>query len=369
MKTLLRNRFQKNIGTLILAMLMGFTTNVVCGQTAPKGPSGASFVGTSVTPTSFVLYWSRATDVDGDLSGYKVSINNNPIVSLTDTFLVVNNLVSGVEHKVNIWSYDSNGLKSDTARYSVTTPLDNSYAEVAKIEAETAEKLEGDVNTLFLPVPDGPQGNPGNFNGQYLDVGTSEFQYAGINISEAGNYLLEIKYRQGGTGASRRMLIAANPGTTAADTILHGEDLEVLGQLPSSGPSLGWSNFGFHILPVKLIAGNNVLYLKSLYNNGPDIDSFRLLKSKSTGIADNKLSGLKIYPNPAANSINVSLSNMNSNIDVSIYSITGGLLVNRRFLSSDAIVISTNKLNNGIYILKVKDENGKSMQKQIVIKK
>ena len=79
------------------------------------------------------------------------------------------------------------------------------------------------------------------------------------------------------------------------------------------------------------------------------------------GTNQNLLSNiLSIYPNPANNFINI-----NANIDIiniKVFDINGRL-ISDEIHNSDSVVLNTEKFSNGLYLMKIKTENGISIQK------
>lgn len=87
---------------------------------------------------------------------------------------------------------------------------------------------------------------------------------------------------------------------------------------------------------------------------------------EALSVEGNVLSGIKIYPNPAKNSININLNNSITNeIDYTLYDIQGRLMMNKK--SSSAITnLNIENLTEGIYLLVIETENVKSTKKIVV---
>jgi hypothetical protein len=98
-----------------------------------------------------------------------------------------------------------------------------------------------------------------------------------------------------------------------------------------------------------------------------------LLSKTSTGITDSNknYSEIKIYPNPAKDNINVSLSQeISGQAEITIYDITG-----RKVLNSFADNVSASSLSfniaafkTGVYLFSIKDKQGTSIKKFSVIR-
>jgi len=86
-----------------------------------------------------------------------------------------------------------------------------------------------------------------------------------------------------------------------------------------------------------------------------------------SSIANSKIDGLNVYPNPATAVINISLdkSNMSS---ISIYDITGQEVYSLKDLDVNQVKVNSTDFAKGIYILKVVDQNDAKQTIKLVIK-
>lgn len=87
----------------------------------------------------------------------------------------------------------------------------------------------------------------------------------------------------------------------------------------------------------------------------------------SASIADSKIEGLHVYPNPATSVINISLDKTNIN-SVSIYDITGQEVYSLNDLDKKQLKVNATDFARGIYILKVADQNDAKQTIKLVIK-
>ena len=87
---------------------------------------------------------------------------------------------------------------------------------------------------------------------------------------------------------------------------------------------------------------------------------------EALSVEGNVLSDIKVYPNPAKNSININLNNsITGEIDYTLYDIQGRLMMNKK--SSSAITnLNIENLTEGIYLLVIETENVKSTKKVVV---
>lgn len=89
-----------------------------------------------------------------------------------------------------------------------------------------------------------------------------------------------------------------------------------------------------------------------------------------TGISNiNFASELNMYPNPVNNFLNVDFAlNANEDVELSVIAVDGKVIETLNFNNASVVntKINTASINNGVYILKIKTENGISTQKFVV---
>ncbi len=78
-------------------------------------------------------------------------------------------------------------------------------------------------------------------------------------------------------------------------------------------------------------------------------------------------SDVAIIPNPASDSLSVSINNSLIS-SITILDLKGSVIITESNISTSEKIIPIQTLNSGIYIVKIKSENGKSIIKKIVIK-
>lgn len=105
--------------------------------------------------------------------------------------------------------------------------------------------------------------------------------------------------------------------------------------------------------------GNSVLYVDNL--------NFDFLLT-SIVEQSTKATSFKLYPNPASNVVSLdSDKTYKTNLTINIYSVIGDLIYSES-LQKDQRQINTSQLNNGIYTLEIKSEEGLEQQKFIIQK-
>ena len=100
------------------------------------------------------------------------------------------------------------------------------------------------------------------------------------------------------------------------------------------------------------------------YTNG-NAFAIRMNLGANVSIDENNLTKLNLYPNPAKNSINVDISNYHLN-DYILIDLSGKVLSTGQFLNS--LNLDLNSYKEGVYILKVENQQNKFVRKITLIK-
>ena len=101
-------------------------------------------------------------------------------------------------------------------------------------------------------------------------------------------------------------------------------------------------------------------------NDAPDQGIFRYVHDVA-GIADQKIEGLSVYPNPASD--RVVIRTVNSSIEaITIYDMTGKAVIDLHNADVDNLSVNTSKLQGGVYIMKVVDSNNAQQSVKLVIR-
>jgi len=80
------------------------------------------------------------------------------------------------------------------------------------------------------------------------------------------------------------------------------------------------------------------------------------LRTEETKLVESK--GIKIYPNPANNELNVVYSNTSTSM-AEVYDLSGKLLLRQVLQNNTPDKIDLNSISNGIYLLRISDTNFK----------
>lgn len=91
------------------------------------------------------------------------------------------------------------------------------------------------------------------------------------------------------------------------------------------------------------------------------------IQDASFGTLDFEKNEFSLFPNPAKNSISIKLSNDNLATKITIFDLTGKLLLSQKLENNPENTISTAALTKGIYMVSVETENGISYSKKLII--
>jgi choice-of-anchor B domain-containing protein len=99
----------------------------------------------------------------------------------------------------------------------------------------------------------------------------------------------------------------------------------------------------------------NIL-ISSLKYSSPDyVPGFYLVKSSALSVDDNSLSNFSLYPNPSINSVELNSTNTPIS-EISIYDLSGKLLLSKKYNSEININLNISNLASGIYLLKINNK-------------
>ena len=105
-----------------------------------------------------------------------------------------------------------------------------------------------------------------------------------------------------------------------------------------------------------------------IYNNVEEIKQG--LWIDPTGIADNTLEGMKLYPNPATDNLSVAISsNENASADLTIVNLMGQMVYSENVALNEGnnlLNVNVSNLTPGVYMINIRTNKGTSTQKLIV---
>ena len=105
-----------------------------------------------------------------------------------------------------------------------------------------------------------------------------------------------------------------------------------------------------------------------IYNNTDEIHQDMWIDP--TGIADNTLEGMKLYPNPATDNLSVAISSSeNASADLTIVNLMGQMVYNENVALTEGnnlLNLNVSNLKAGVYMVNIRTNKGTSTQKLIV---
>ncbi len=132
--------------------------------------------------------------------------------------------------------------------------------------------------------------------------------------------------------------------------------------------NVGDSNIIFTETAINTAWNKNRIYTLAFVQNTSDKNILNVAKSNtnktsSTGFKTLEELGIKVYPNPAYDFVNIDLLN-NEKTKVTIINTLGGVVFNKEIVASEKIDLTIH--NKGIYFLNLENSNGKIVKKIII---
>jgi hypothetical protein len=109
--------------------------------------------------------------------------------------------------------------------------------------------------------------------------------------------------------------------------------------------------------------GQYQYYVTAVYDQGESDPSNTVTVQVVTGLDENHIDGLTVYPNPAKDHLNIA-ADVNIN-NVMLYNFAGQVIVNTQ-VNNNAYMLNASNLNPGVYMLRIDTEKG-SVTKRIII--
>lgn len=96
--------------------------------------------------------------------------------------------------------------------------------------------------------------------------------------------------------------------------------------------------------------------------------NINLVRKANVGVNNISLSNqINVYPNPASSALTIATDNLTGNLNIKLYSLTGKLLIDKNVNAVNDNQIDVSQLQDGVYLLSVTAENGKSTQVKVVV--
>lgn len=85
------------------------------------------------------------------------------------------------------------------------------------------------------------------------------------------------------------------------------------------------------------------------------------------GLKENRNTSFSVYPSPVIDEAQIQFNNFMNNGEISIYSVSGQKMIEKKNVNGDNYKLNLSNLNNGIYFIVLKNENGIVTTQKIVV--
>ncbi|MFA9213613.1 MAG: SusE domain-containing protein, partial [Candidatus Methylacidiphilales bacterium] len=99
-------------------------------------------------------------------------------------------------------------------------------------------------------------------------------------------------------------------------------------------------------------------------------ETFNITLVRGAGVGVNNIdfkNNFNVYPNPAQTELNINSNELTGNLKIKLYSITGKLLIDKNMEASANNKIDVSHLQDGIYMLSIEGNNGKTATIKVVV--
>jgi hypothetical protein len=267
------------------------------------------------------------------------------------------------------YNYTDLNSCSNTATTSIVV---NALPIVSSTAANNSVCANSTVNALNgLPTGGTFTGNGvngTNFNATVAGVGAQTITYSFTDAN--------------GCSATSSTTITVNAlpivtVTAANDSACVQENSLILTGLPTGGTYSGTAITGNTFNPS--VAGTglfNITYSYTDVNSCSNTSSTSILVSSCVGVEElmNNETIVNVYPNPANDQVNLFVSNMNDKLTCALFNSVGQLVKvikpeMENLIDNNTINFSTDNFNNGLYFIKVYDNNGFTKTIRLIINK
>jgi len=344
----------------------------------------------TITASTVGQYFATMTGPNG-CAGYTDTIDvSNLSVTLTTTGYSLCNPNSYPVLDAGAGYYIYNWNTGDTV-YTITTNFPGDYFLL--VIDENGCSASSDTITIYL--------NQFSFNinaigtdslcqpsGQVtLDAGSGYFQYlwsTGANsqqttVNATGNYTVTVSDMNGCQGVSNPFTvnnIVLTSNITGLSNVMQNnvETYSVI-QNPTStynwGVTAGILQSGLGTNSVDVLwntAGQGMIFVIETDVNGCIGDTINLAVTvfQSTGTAESQSQKISIYPNPFTKSTLISITNIKSNYNLTLYDVTGQKVLEQEDLNKNTYELERGTLSKGIYFLEIKTKESKSILRVVI---
>lgn len=182
-------------------------------------------------------------------------------------------------------------------------------------------------------------------------VGSGEYYEYTFNVENSGTY--EIEFRL----ASKDLSVMRRIEVYSGEEFVTSLDYE-------STSDVNWKFYKkFLTDDFELQAGEQIIRIVCV-SGGNDMDWFRILPVGTIGVNELQNDAITLYPNPAKSTITI--TGISQATTISMYALHGRLVKQVSVLNDETI--STNDLDNGMYIIEIRQGNNKTVKKLMIQK-
>lgn len=175
---------------------------------------------------------------------------------------------------------------------------------------------------------------------------------------------------QNAQGTKLGTLIASGAGTA-----LNGPQNKYITQTAAGNSGSGTKSWTFQWTAPATGTGNVTFYGAFNFANNDATTTGDVIVAHSqvfaeavaTGISEQQLEAIAIYPNPAEDMINIRLSDVDEVIMVQMYGMDGRAVINEKFTNGEiSLDLASRNVSAGLYILQVEAAGSKVIRKVVV---
>ena len=368
----------------------GYTVDLDAGNqfTGHLWNTGAST--STITASTIGQYYATMTDVNG-CSGYTdtVDVTNMSVTLSTTGYSLCNPqaypiLDAGSGYYIYNWS-NGDTVSSITAsvpgNYYVTVIDENGCSASSDTITIYLNQFAFDINAIGTDSICQPSGQV------TLDAGSGFFSYnwstgantQQITVNAAGNYTISVTDMNGCSGLSHPFTvhnIVSTSTMTGLSNVMQNTVENYIVTLNATS-TYNWGVTG-GILQTGLgtnsvdvlwnIPGQGSIYVIETDANGcvGDTVSLAITIFQSTDVNEYQPTDISIYPNPFTKSTLISITNITSNYELTLYDITGQKAWQEEDLSQSTYELKRGELSKGMYFLEIKTDKDKWIKRVII---
>ncbi|HIL66867.1 MAG TPA: T9SS type A sorting domain-containing protein, partial [Flavobacteriales bacterium] len=342
----------------------------------------------TITASTIGQYFATMTDVNG-CSGYTDTVdvtNLSVTLSTTGYSLCIGNVTlnAGGGHYIYNWNTGDTVSTITTGQpgpYFVTVIDENGCSVSSDTVTIYLNQFAFNINAIGTDSLCQPSGQV------TLNAGSGYFSYLWANgpnsqqttVNTTGSYTVSVTDMNGCPGVSNPFTVH-NVVLTSAITGLSNvmqNNVENYSVIQNATSTYNWgvtggilqSGLGTNSVDVLWnTPGQGSIYVIETDANGCIGDTISLAVTifQSTDIIENPSQQISIFPNPFTKSTIISITNIKSNYNLTLYDITGQKVWKEEDLTQRTYELERGTLSKGIYFLEIKTEESKRIKRVVV---